>query len=70
MIFKDRRNKQGAALMTYIQRHMVVYTSWDQVQERESIDYISLSQKADDYQRAASLSLSANKSDMNDSIKG
>ena len=43
--------------MDYLKRHIIVYTQWDEEQEREVIDYISLSQQAEEFRRSATVSL-------------
>ena len=59
MVYKNNNKLEGNDLTTFLSRHMLVYTRWDAEQERELIDYVSITQQADEFRRSATMSLSS-----------
>ena len=48
---------KGDELVTYLQRHLMIYTKFSEMKQKELIDYVALSQGADEYRRSNTLTV-------------
>ena len=64
MVYPNSKNMIGQELSTFLERHLLVYTKWDEDQERELIDYVALTQRPDEYRNSNTISLSSNQSNV------
>ena len=53
LVFKNQKQMSITQLRDYLQRHLLVYTKWDEEREYEMIDYISLAKIPDDFSRSS-----------------
>lgn len=59
MVYHNKKNLKIPDLVTYLEKHLLIYTRWDSDHEREYIDYIALTQRPEEYRRSATVSLSS-----------
>ena len=58
MVYHNKNQMNDQELITYLKSHLSVYTKQDEITNTQMIQYVSLTQGADAYRRASTLTMS------------